>query len=377
MSAIQARVHFAMKQEFRLLAAIIRDNTPTEYDYDPEIGDRSAKQGDYDMVEVIPVSDPNASTMSQRIVQYQAVLELSKTNPQIYDQQYLHRQMIETLGIKNASKLVPIEDDMKSLDPVSENMNIIMGKPVKAFITQDHDAHMAVHTMFLQDPKLAAQMGQNPQAQALLGALHAHIMEHVAYQYRSNIEKLLGAPLTPFPTHQDENKLTPEIESEVSRLSALAAAKLLQKDIAEQQMQQAQEQMQDPLLQLQQAEVQNDTKEVERKIQKDKIDAQLKKEKQDADMMIKAAQLKAKAAESNTKSQNELKRMKLDGVRLASDIHGKNQGREDELHKHNVGMQADMHKHNSSMENKNQQNAMSFATKNQSKPNVPKDKKGE
>jgi hypothetical protein len=266
-----------MKQEFKLLAAIIRDNTPESYDYDPEVGNKSAKKADYDLVEVIPVSDPNASTMSQRVVQYQAVLQLSQTAPQIYDLPFLHRQMIETLGVKNVAKIVPMADDMKPIDPVSENMHVLMGKPVKAFIGQDHDAHLAVHTMMLQDPKLAATLGQNPQAQALIAAAQAHIMEHTAFQYRANIEKMLGTTLPAMPKDDEEvTPLAPEMEAQIAQLSAQAAAKLLQKDQAEAQQQQAQQQAQDPLLQMQQQELQIKQSEVQRKQQKDQVDAQLR-----------------------------------------------------------------------------------------------------
>ena len=184
MGAVQARVHAAMKEEFKLLKNIIRDLTPTEYEYEPESGDRLAKQADYDMVDVIPVSDPNSSTMAQRIMQYQAVIQLASQAPQIYDLPYLHRQMIEVLGVRNAEKLVPIEDDMKPRDPVSENMAFLNGKPTKAFIYQDHDAHIAVHTALMQDPLIMQQMGQNPMAQQMQAAIMAHISEHLAFQYR-------------------------------------------------------------------------------------------------------------------------------------------------------------------------------------------------
>jgi len=276
MSAVQARVYYAMKQEFRLLAAIIRDNTPPEYSYEPEIGNRKAKQSDYDHADILPVSDPNASTMSQRVVQFQAVLQLAATAPQIYDLPYLHRQMIETLGVKNAGKIVPVEEDMKPVDPVTENMNIMNGKPVKAFLYQDHEAHLAVHMSAMRDPKLAAIMGQNPQAQALQAAAMAHIMEHVAFQYRKEIEKMLGAALPPMPEKDGEHTLPPEVEVQLSQLAAQAAAKLLQKDQAEAQAQQAAQQAQDPLVQMQMQELKIKEAEVQRKTAKDKIDATAK-----------------------------------------------------------------------------------------------------
>ena len=278
MSAVQARVHYTMKQEFKLLAAIIRDNTPDSYDYQPEVGNKSAKKADYDLVEVIPVSDPNASTMSQRVVQYQAVLQLSQTAPQIYDLPFLHRQMIETLGVKNVAKIVPMKEDMKPVDPVTENMNIMMGKPVKAFLTQDHEAHLAVHMAAMHDPKIAAMLGQNPQAQALQGAAMAHVMEHVAFQYRKEIEKQLGSTLPPMPEEgeEDENQMSPQLEAQVSQLAAQAAAKLLQKNQSEAQQQQAQQQAQDPLIQMQQMDLQIKQGELERKKAKDQQEAQMK-----------------------------------------------------------------------------------------------------
>jgi hypothetical protein len=281
MSAVQARIHYSMKQEFKLLAAIIRDNTPDEYDYEPETGGRKAKRSDYDMVDIIPVSDPNASTMSQRVVQFQAVLQLSAGAPQIYDLPYLHRQMISTLGVKNADKIVPDKTDMKPVDPVSENMNIINGKPVKAFLLQDHEAHLGVHMAAMRDPKIMQIMGQNPQAQAIQAAAMAHIMEHVAFQYRKEIEKQLGAALPPMQEEgieAEDRTLPPEIEVQLSQLAAQAAAKLLQKNSAEAQQQEAQQQSQDPLVQMQQKELQIKESEVQRKAAKDQADNAIKQQ---------------------------------------------------------------------------------------------------
>jgi hypothetical protein len=331
MSAVQARIHYTMKQEFKLLAAIIRDNTPEDYDYQPEVGNRSAKKSDYDNVDVIPVSDPNAATMSQKVMQYQAVMQLAQGAPQIYDLPYLHRQMIDTLGVKNASKLVPIVDDMKPVDPVSENMAILNGKPVKAFIIQDHDAHLAVHTSFLQDPKIAASMGQNPQGQALIAAAQAHIMEHTAFQYRANIEKMLGAQLPPpADDSKDEEapQLPPEVEAQIAQLAAQAAGKLLQKDMAEAQAQQAQQQQEDPLIQMQQQELQIKQSDVQRKAQKDQTDAQLKAQKQQQDMQIKEAELQLRAQENQIRTAVELQKhtdsqntqMQIEGNRMGADI---------------------------------------------------------
>jgi hypothetical protein len=270
MSAVQARIHYAMKQEFRLLAGIIRDYTPADYSYEPEIGDRRAKQSDYDCCEVIPVSDPNAATMSQKVVQYQAVMQMAQANPQIYDQVELNRQMLEVLGVKNIGKLIPNADDKKPKDPVSENMDIINGKPTKAFIYQDHQAHLQVHMAAMQDPKLMQMMSQNPQAQMIQAAALAHINEHIAFEYRKQIEEQLGVPL-PKP---DEN-LPEDVEVELSRLTAAAAQKLLQKDQAEAQQQQAQQQQQDPLIQMQQQELAIKQQESQAKAQKMMADTQI------------------------------------------------------------------------------------------------------
>jgi len=308
MSAVQARVHYAMKQEFKLLRDIIRDNTPEDYDYEPEVGERKAKQSDYDMVDVIPVSDPNAATMSQKVVQYQAVMQFAAQAPQIYDQKMLHRQMIEVLGVKNAAKLVPTDDDMKPVDPVTENMAIINAKPVKAFMYQDHEAHIAVHMSAIQDPKIAAMVGQNPMAQAIMAAAAAHISEHVAFQYRREIEKQLGSEL-PHP----EEKLPEELEVRLSQLTAQAAARLLQKDQQEAAAQQAAQQAQDPLIQMQQKELEIKEKEVGLKEAKLKIDAATKADElklKEKDQMIRAA------AEADKGRREEL----LTGVKIGADL---------------------------------------------------------
>lgn len=336
MSAVQARVHYTMKQEFKLLANIIRDNTPDEYDYDPTSGDRGAKKSDYDMVEVIPVSDPNATTMSQRVVQYQAVIQLAQSAPQIYDLPFLHRQMLEVLGVKNAAKIVPMKDDMQAVDPVTENMDVLMGKPMKAFMPQDHDAHLAVHTAMLQDPKMAAQVNQNPQGQAIVAALHAHIMEHMAYKYRADIEAMLGAPLPP-PAEEDSEPMTPHLEAQVSQLAAQAAAKLLQKNTAEMQMQQAQQQAQDPLFQLQQQELQIKAQEVQRKAQKDQIDAQMKAQQnalaqQKAQMEAQKAQTDAqiRMQEIQQRGNEAAERLELEGAKLGIDAQKSRQASQDQ-----------------------------------------------
>ena len=274
MGAVQARVHNSMKEEFKLLKNIIRDNMPDDYDYEPTGGDRSAKREDYDIVEVIPVSDPNSSTMAQRIMQYQAVMQLAQGAPQIYNLPILHRQMIEVLGVKNAEKLVPLDDDQKPRDPISENMAFLNGEPTKAFIYQDHDAHIAVHSTFMQDPMIAAQMGQNPMAQSMMAAIQAHMAEHLAFAYRKKIEEQLGVAL-PAPNED----LPPEIEVQLSQLVAQASAQLLQQNMAMAQQQKNQQMAQDPLIQMQQAELQIKAQEAQARAQKMQADTQLAQEK--------------------------------------------------------------------------------------------------
>lgn len=297
MSAVQARIHYAMKQEFRLLKTIIADYTPESYDYEPEDGRPRAKKSDYDNVDVIPVSDPNAATMSQKVVQYQAVMQLAATAPQLYDLPYLHRQMLEVLGIKNAEKLVPMEDDMKPTDPVSENMDMFQGKPVKAFIYQDHAAHITVHMSALQDPTTAQILGQSPNAQAMQAAFMAHIAQHFAFQYRKNIEDKLGVP---YPAPNEE--LPEDMEVEISRLAAAGAQKLLQANQAMVQQQQAQQAAQDPIVQMQQQELQLQAQELQRKTAKDQTDAQLK------------------AAQIETERMRIQSQMEMDGARLGAQI---------------------------------------------------------
>jgi len=297
MSAVQARIYYAMKQEFKLLAGIIRDYTPEEYSYEPEVGDRRAKQSDYDCCDVIPVSDPNAATMSQKVVQYQAVMQMAQQNPQIYDLPELNKQMLEVLGVKNIGKLIPTADDQKPKDPVSENMAILNGKPVKAFIYQDHEAHIKVHMAAIQDPKIAQLIGQNPMAQQLQAAAMAHINEHVAFAYRQQIEKQLGASL---PAPDDE--LPETVEVELSKLTAQAAEQLLQLNQKEAAQQQAQQQAQDPLIQMQQQELAIKQQEVQIKAQKTQADIEIEKarlildkEKIDSQERIEGAKLGQKA----------------------------------------------------------------------------------
>jgi hypothetical protein len=321
MSAVQARVYYAMKQEFKLLAAIIRDNTPEEYSYEPEVGNRKAKKADYDDVDVIPVSDPNAATMSQKVVQYQAVMQLAQQSPQLYDLPYLHRQMIEVLGIRNADKIVPLPDDQKPRDPVTENMDAIMGKPLKAFMYQDHEAHIRVHMSLGQDPKIAAMIGQNPQAQQITSSLQAHIMEHVGFQYRRDIEKQLGVALPPLP--QDDNEeydLSPEMEVQVAQVSAIAAERLLQKDVAEMQAQQNAQQAQDPLVQMQMMDLQIKQMEAQTKQMKAQMEAQAKAEELRLREQQNIITASAKEDELRLREAEISGRQQLEAARLGADI---------------------------------------------------------
>ena len=287
MSAVQARIHYSMKQEFKLLKTIIADYTPETYSYEPEEGSRKAKKSDYDNVDVLPVSDPNAATMAQKIVQYQAVIQLAQGAPQIYDMPYLHRQMLEVLGIKNASKLVPLkdDDDRKPRDPVSENMDVINGKPVKAFIYQDHEAHIAVHMAAIQDPKIQQLVGQSPMAQQIMAAMAAHIQEHVAFEYRRQIELQAGVPLPP-----PDSDMSQDVELQVSRLAAAAAGQLLRKNQGEAQMQQNQQMAQDPIVQMQMQELQLKQGELQLKQQKLQIEAAEKTDRMDVERERIAAQ---------------------------------------------------------------------------------------
>jgi len=279
MAAVQARVHYAMKQEFKLLKAIMAEYAPEEYAYEPIRGEVSARVADYMAVDVIPVSDPNSSTMAQRVVQYQAVLQMSQSAPQIYNLPQLHRQMIEVLGVKNADKLVPTTDDAKPTDPVSENMDALVGKPLKAFIYQDHEAHIATHQAFMQDPVMMQMIGQNPQAKPIMAALHAHIAEHLGFLYRKQMEEKLGAALPP-PNEQ----LPEQVEVNLAKLVADAGKQLTQQKQQQMAQQQAQQKAQDPVIQMQQAELQIKQQEVQRKTAKDQLDAQLRQ----AELELKA-----------------------------------------------------------------------------------------
>ena len=297
MSAVQARIHYSMRQELRLLKGIIRDFTPEDYAYTPETGSREAKQSDYDKVEVIPVSDPNAATMSQKVVQYQAVMQLAQQNPDIYDMIELNRQMLDVLGVKNAEKLIPQKDNMKPMNPVTENMNIMNSKPVKAFIYQDSEAHIKTHMSFIKDPIVGEMIGQSPNATKIYSAMEAHIAEHIAFAYRQKLEEELGAPL-PSP----EEVLPEDIEVELSRLVAKASEQLLQKNMTDAQQKEQQQQQQDPLIQIQQQELQIKQMEAQAKAKKmtddSAIDAarlQLEKAKMESQERIAGAKIGADA----------------------------------------------------------------------------------
>jgi hypothetical protein len=320
MGAVQSRMHFTMKQEFKLLKVIIADYTPEEYDYEPVDGSRKAKRGDYDLVDVIPVSDPNASTMAQKVVQYQAVLQLAQSAPQLYNLPLLHRQMIEVLGVKNASKLVPVEDDQIPTDPVQENQNLLTGKPVKAFIEQNHEAHIQAHMAAIQNPKIQQMMQQNPQAQAIMAAAMAHVNEHMAFEYRKQVELELGAPL---PTEEQNKQIPPEIADQIAMAVAKASQKLTQRDQQEAQQQQAQQQMQDPVIQMQQQELKLKGQELELKAQKQKVEAAEKTDRLRIDEAriaaqkeIAAMQVAATAAAAKDKLAYQ---SEIEGVRMGMD----------------------------------------------------------
>jgi hypothetical protein len=300
MSAVQARIHYSMKQEFKLLKAIIRDYTPPTYSFEPEEGGRRAKQSDYDLVDIIPVSDPNAATMAQKVVQYQAALQLAQTAPQLYDLPLLHRQMLDVLGIKNYQKLVPIHDDMKPRDPVTENQNMLNNKPVKAFIYQDHKAHIAVHMAMAQDPHIQQMLSQSPQlAQQLMAVGSAHVAEHLGMEMRKQIEQAMGQTLPPYNEDADEVEMSPEMEVQVSQMAAQAAQQILQQHQQEAQQQKNKQMQEDPLIQLQQQEIQIKAAEQQRKAAKDQ-----------ADVMLKQAQLQIERERINAQQETE-------GVKIA------------------------------------------------------------
>jgi hypothetical protein len=319
MTAVQARVHYTLKREFKLLKEIIRDYTDPDYEYTPEYGTKKAKRSDYDKVDLIPVSDPNAATMSQRVVQYQSVIQMAQMAPDIYDLPYLHRQMLDVLGIKNAEKLVPLPDDQKPRDPVSENMAVLKSEPVKAFFYQDHQAHIQVHMSAVQDPIIQQIVGQNPRAQQIQAAMMAHISEHVAFAYRQKIEQQMGVALPPEGEH-----LPPEVEMALSSMMAQAAQQVLQQNQAQQAQQQAQEQAQDPVLQIQQKELELKEREVGIKEQKVQVDAaaradelDLKKQEMEAKFQLEGLKV---GADIQYKKETSTAKQEAEGIRLGVDI---------------------------------------------------------
>ena len=346
MSAVQARIHYSMKQEFKLLKDIIRDYTPPTYGYEPDEGDRRAKQSDYDMVYVLPVSDPNAATMAQKVVQYQAALQLAAQAPQLYDQPLLHRQMLEVLGIKNYQKLVPMSTDQKPRDPVTENQNILAMKPVKAFLYQDHQAHIAVHMAAMQDPKIQGMVSQSPMAQPIAAAMTAHIAEHLGMEYRKQMEQRMGFNLPPTPEDEDEIEMSPEQEIQVSQYAAQAAQQLLQQNQQQEQQKKAQEMQQDPLIQLQQQELQIKQADLQRKAQKDQVDAQLKAQQQQIERERIAAQQETDGAKiavqtMQARQKNDREQESL-GAKLAIDL-AKSQQQMDHQHRQAVGQMLHQH----------------------------------
>jgi hypothetical protein len=299
------------------LRDIIRDYTPDEYNYDPDTGGRFAKKSDYDNVDVIPVSDPNAATMSQKVVQYQAVLQLAQSAPQLYNMALLHRQMLDVLGIKNAKKLVPVEDDQKPADPITENMNLLNMKPVKAFLYQDHQAHIQVHMNALQDPKIAALMGQNPNAQAIGAAAMAHINEHLAFEYRRQMEEMLGIPL---PTGEEDEGIPREMEIQISALAAQASDVLLQRNKTEEAARQAQEAAQDPVIQMQAQELKLKEEELARKKQKDLYDAAAKADQIEVEEKRIASQEKIAGLQVGARLSKDQKELELKEMQVGVDI---------------------------------------------------------
>jgi len=319
LTAVQARVHFALKQELKLLKNLIRDYTEPDYTYDPEFGGRKSKHSDYDKVDVIPVSDPNAATLSQRVVQYQAVMQMAQMAPQIYDLPQLHRSMLDVLGIKHADKLVPLPDDQKPIDPVSENQMVLKGKPLKAFQYQDHQAHMAVHNSMINDPMIMMMIGQNPQVQAIMAALQAHIAEHVGYMFRQQVEMQLGMALPP-----EDEKLPPEAEYALSNLMAQAATQVMQQGQAAAAQQQAMQQQQDPVVQMQQQDLAIRQGELQLKQEKQKMDAALAAAKLQLDQDKIGGQLNIDAMKVGVQIQSDKHRTasqeKLAGVQTGVDI---------------------------------------------------------
>lgn len=326
MSAIQARMHFSMKNEFKLLKKIIASYAPADYSYEPATGNRKARRKDYEMINIIPVSDPNAATMSQKVVQYQAVLQLSQTAPQLYNLPYLHRQMLSVLGIKNAEKLVPLPEDEKPLDPITENMNALKSKPMKAFMYQDHQAHIQIHMAMLNDPKIRETIGQNPQAPMIAQALQAHITEHVGMEYKRQMELTMGIniPYNDLDSDDEDTRITPEQELQIARMAVPAAQQLLNQNQTEIAAKNAQQAAQDPVVQMQLKELQLKAQEVEIKMKKMQIDAAAKADQLELEKARISAQKEIAGMQVTAKAQAEkaniASKEKIEGFRLGSDI---------------------------------------------------------
>ena len=326
MSAIQARMHFSMKNEFKLLKKIIASYAPADYSYEPATGTRKARRSDYEMVNIIPVSDPNAATMSQKVVQYQAVLQLSQTAPQLYNLPYLHRQMLDVLGIKNAEKLVPLPEDEKPLDPITENMNALKNKPMKAFMYQDHQAHIQIHMAMLNDPKVRELIGQNPQAPLIAQALQAHITEHIGMEYKRQMELTMGIniPYNDLDDSDDETKLSPEQELQIARMAVPAAQQLLNQNQTEIAARNAQQAAQDPVVQMQLKELQLKAQEVDIKMKKMQIDAAAKADQLEVEKARIAAQKEIAGMQVTAKAQAEkaniASKEKIEGFKMGSDL---------------------------------------------------------
>ena len=321
-SAIQARIYYSMQQEFELLKEIIAENCSDDYEYEPEEGDRKIKKEDYHCVDVIPVSDPNAATMAQKIVQYQAVLQLAQTAPQLYNMPLLHRQMLEVIGVKHADKLIPLEEDKKPTDPVSENQNVLMGKPVKAFAYQNHQAHIQVHMSAMQDPKIMSLLQNNPMSQQLQAAMMAHINEHLGFEYRVQIEQQLGFAL---PAQTDESgedvNMPPEVEAQLAPMLAQAAQRLLQNNQAEAQQQQNQQKAQDPLVQLQQQEMQLKQQELQMKQQQGQAEIQIKQQQLQIEQARIQSQHDVALQTQQMIAETKGKQMQVDAAAKLADLH--------------------------------------------------------
>ena len=329
MSAVQARIHHAFKQELKMLAGIIRDYADDLYSYEPDTANPRARKEDFSHVEIVPVSDPNAATMSQRVVQYQAVIQLAQMSPEIYDLPLLHRQMLDVLGIKDADKLVPLKDDFKPRDPVVENMDILNGKPVKAFIYQDHDAHIQVHQAAMQDPVLMQAMGQNPKAQMMMAAAQAHITEHIAFKYRQMIEQRLGITLPPM-----DEEMPPEAEAALSDMMAKAAQQILQQNQAQAAQQQAEQKAQDPVVQMQQMELQLKQQKQQADVELERMRLQLEQQKIESDAAAKADRLaldeqiamlnaQTKGVQMAQDSKRDSTKAQIEGFKLGAQSRGK------------------------------------------------------